>query len=100
MHKIKRVSVFFKWLFQVLFVLLLLTMTAWINAPKPLSFFNDMVHMSVIPENYSKPQTITTFHHQTHQFIPVTELNRIDKFYGFLLDVFPLALQMLILFFL
>ena len=85
MQKIQRVSKFFKWLFQIMCIALpILLVIFWVNAPSPIELVR---HASII--NYI-PESIKIFH----------TLSSSEKFFGFLIALMPLAVNIFILCFL
>lgn len=60
MKRIKNVSLFFRLILQILFVVLPLTMIiSWIYAPEPISFFANIFQFSAIPKVYSGMHSYT-----------------------------------------
>lgn len=85
MNKIKRISYWFRLLFQLLFVALpIISIVFWINAPNPLGFPAAGFSINDIPKS------ITILH----------PLSNATKLYGFLINLIPLGCTELILFFL
>lgn len=85
MNKIQRVSMFFRVLFQVLFVTLpVLELIGWTTAPEPLSFFAHIVEFSVIPNSYPILHT----------------LSNTERMMGFMLDLTTVSIELVTLYFL
>lgn len=87
MKKIQRISLCFRWLFQIIFMVMpVLLVIFWMNAPKPLSA--TAAHFG-FGMNFI-PRYITFFH----------PLSPMTKFSGFLVSLIPLAVSLLVLYFL
>jgi hypothetical protein len=83
MNKIRRVSLFFRVLFQILFVVLpVLVIIAWIIAPSPILSTQSLVLIDMIPREYPimHPLSITT------------------KILGCLMSMIPTAVELFILY--
>lgn len=92
MNKIKKVSLFFKILFQILFIALPITlMIGWVNAPKPLVTLGGTINMSLIPHAYLPNETGPVILHT---------LSATEKMLGFLVSTIPLCIELFILYFL
>lgn len=86
MNKIKRVSVFFKWVFIVLLIALpLIQFVGWIYAPESFRVLLGFVKISVIPQPYTRPDAI------------LHTLSMTEKMLGFIVSMVPVAIQMLTL---
>lgn len=85
MNKIQRVSLCFRYLFQIIFILLPLTqIIGWIAAPNSLHFLG--ITFDVIPKGYQ-------------HFIP-NELSANVKLLAFMMSMIPTAVQLFVLYFL
>lgn len=85
MNKIQRTSLFFRVLFQIIFILLpLLTIITWIYAPEPISFLGSKIILSAFSHGYPivQPLTVDT------------------KLLGFLISLLPLIVNLFVLYFL
>lgn len=89
MHKIKRTSAFFKLLFQIAFIaLLLVNSIGWIYAPDKISLLDGSIRLSVIPELYVNEQGSAILH-----ILSVSE-----KLLGFLVSLIPVGIKLFILY--
>lgn len=87
MDKIKRVSWFFRMLFQILFIVLPVVLAmSWMQAPQSMVLFNHIIELDTIPKMYSA----AILHPLTHM----------DKLLGFALSLLPLLVELFILYFL
>ena len=87
MNRIKRVSLFFRVVFQLLFVTWpIVLMMSWVNAPQPLILLHGIIQMNPIPATYSKPQAI------------LHALSNSEKFFGFLASCMPMLIELFILY--
>lgn len=83
MNKIKNVSLFFRIVFQILFVASpIVLMIGWIQAPQPLRLFDSLIRMNFIPNDYPVMHTLS-----------VTE-----RLLGFLVNMLPTAVELFILY--
>ncbi len=99
MNKIKKVSLFFKIVFQIIFIALpVLSIISWIYAPDELVLLAGFVKLNAIPSNYSGMHVFTA------QGIPekaiLHTLTAGEKILGFLASTLPMMVQMFILYFL
>lgn len=85
MKNIKRVSLLFRILFQVLFVIFPITFIIfWMQAPKPLEFFHGATSFNFIPKGIAI----------------LAPLSASTKIYGFIISLIPIAIAEIILYFL
>lgn|SRR3990167_8408505 len=85
MQKIQQVSKFFRWLFQIMCIALpVLLVIFWVNAPSPIELVRHAFVINYIPES------IKIFH----------TLSDRERFFGFLISLMPLAVNLFILYFL
>ncbi len=85
MNKIKCVSGFLKYLFQLLFIAIpILQIIGWIAAPEPLAFFEHIFKFTVIPGNYEILHPLTIH----------------ERFAGFGLGMVPTAIELFLLYYL
>lgn len=86
MNKIKRVSLYFRVLFQIVFCLLFLQVLgvgiSWVNAPHTLAFLNGNIVFSLPNYPVLHPLSFTT------------------KLLGFLLSMIPIGISMVVVYFL
>ena len=83
MNKIQRVSLFFRVLFQVLFMAIpIVSVIAWMNAPNELVFMGGVFRADMIPRAYS------------HDILHT--LTAMEKFFGFILSLIPNGIEMFI----
>lgn len=85
MNKIKQVSLFFRILFQLIFIALpLIHLIAWIKAPVPISFFNGFIVIDMIPH-----------------LVPILHpLSSFTKILGFAICMIPTGIELLVLYYL
>ncbi len=87
MHNIKKVSIFFRVLLQLAFVLLpIITIICWINAPNPV-IDSQNLSLSFLPNGLDKLKILH-------------ELSLSTKIFGCLLSLIPTGINMLVLYFL
>jgi len=85
MNKIERVSLFFRVLFQLLFIALpILLMIAWSNSPDSLVLMGGIIDMSFIPRAYS------------HAILHV--LSPEERLLGFVISAMPMVVELYILY--
>lgn len=85
MNKIKKTSLFFRILFQIIFVLLpIILLIAWMNAPTPLTIFGNAITMDFIPHGIPILNPMTTM----------------TKIFGFLVSLIPMLVNLFVLYFL
>lgn len=61
MEKIRRVSIFFKMMFRIMFIAMpIVLVMSWIYAPDQLLLFSGIINWNAIPANYSGMHTYTT----------------------------------------
>lgn len=85
MNRIQRVSLFFRIVFQLIFVALpILVIVAWSQAPDQVAFFNHVFTLDAVPDAYR--QAI------------LHPLSTSEKIYGFLLNCVPLIIELFILY--
>jgi hypothetical protein len=97
MNRIKNVSLFFRLVFQIIFVALpILLIISWIYAPNELVLLDGFIKLNAIPATYSK------MHAYTAQGIPekaiLHALTLGEKSLGFLVSVIPMVVEMFILY--
>src|SRR5579872_346206 len=85
MEKIKRVSIFFRVLFQIIFILTpIFLVIAWINAPRPIYFLDHIFAIDNVPQDY-----------------PIlAPLSPTAKILGFIISFIPTGVKMFVLYFL
>lgn len=87
MNKIKRISLFFRIIFQVLFIAFpIFLIIGWINAPESLNIFANVIKMNVIPPSYTSMGAI------------LHKLSAAEKLLGFLINSVPLLIELFILY--
>ena len=85
MTNIKRVSIFFRVFFQILFIVIpVIQLIGWMHAPAPMIALGGMINMSIIPRGYEN--------HILHT------LTMSEKMMGFLVSVVPMAIELFILY--
>jgi hypothetical protein len=85
MTNIKRVSIFFRVFFQILFIAIpVIQLIGWMHAPSPIVTLGGMINMTIIPNEYEK-----------HIFHVLTTS---EKMMGFLVSVVPMAIELFILY--
>lgn len=85
MNKIQRISLFFRVIFQILFVALpVLLMIAWTTSPESLVLFSGLINLSFVPHSY-----VSQILH---------ELTRTDRLFGFAVSAIPTAIELYILY--
>ena len=88
MSKIKRVSLFFRVLFQFVFIAYpILLISCWINAPEPLTMLAHVFEINVIPRAYSSKGIMPILH----------TLSVNEKLMGFFVSLVPLAIELFVL---
>lgn len=91
MEKIKRVSLFFRIIFQIIFILSpIILIIGWINAPNSLSLLGGAINLNIIPRTYLG----LGFHNTAI----LHELNASEKLLGFLVGSMPLLVELFILY--
>lgn len=97
MNRIKNVSLFFRIIFQIIFIALpVLLVVGWIYAPNELVLFHGSIKLDVIPISYRG----------LHNYIPnaapenaiLHTLSLGEKILGFLVSVIPLLVELFILY--
>jgi len=106
MDKIKRVSLFFRIIFQIIFVVLPISLViTWLYAPDDLAL-TSFIKLNAIPASYSGLHTYTTpgIHTYTNQGVLkkaiLHTLSTNEKVLGCLVSAIPMAIEMCILYFL
>src|SRR3989338_2562226 len=85
MNRIKRVSLFFRILFQFLFVLFpVVLIIGWIHVPQETVLLGGVIHMNFIPRSY--------INHILHP------LSATDKLLGFFVSTIPMLVDLFILY--
>lgn len=85
MNRIKHVSLFFRILFQILFIALpLLLVVAWVTSPKSFDMMGGVIHMSFIPRPYA------------NSILHV--LTNTDRLLGFCISAIPMIIELYILY--
>ena len=83
--KIKQVSVFFRVVFQILFIVFpIILAIGWMNAPSSLNLLSGMIRMNVIPYSY-----------ENHIFHTLTAS---DKLLAFAVSCMPLIIELFVLY--
>lgn len=91
MNKIKRVSLFFKILFQIIFVALpILLIIAWVSSPDSIVLFGGIINMSFIPRAYSSAGS------HGNSILHVLSTN--ERLMGFCLSAIPMMVQLYIVY--
>lgn len=91
MNKIKRTSTFFKLLFLLAFIaLLLINVIGWISAPEPIVLLEGGIRLSVIPELYASAHG--------HNSAILHALSISEKALGFLVSLIPVSIKLFILY--
>lgn len=99
MERIKNVSLFFRIIFQIIFIALpILLIVSWIDAPNELVVLAGFVKLNAIPATYSG------MHMYPAQVVPekaiLHSLSMSEKILGCLVSAIPMMVKMLILYFL
>lgn len=99
MNRIKNVSLFFRVVFQIIFIALpILLIVSWIYAPDELKLFIGFIKLNAIPATYRGTHTFTA------QGIPekaiLHTLSTSEKILGCLVSVIPMMVKMFVLYFL
>lgn len=85
MQKIQRISLLFRILFQITFIIIPIALIIfWVRAPAPIEYFHGSVSFSFIPKAIAV----------------LSPLNLDTKIYGFLISLIPIAIAEIILYFL
>jgi hypothetical protein len=91
MNRIKYVSLFFRILFQILFVTLpVISIIFWVNAPEPITLLNGMISLNFIPASYTATADHTTKILHT--------LNSSEKIFGFCVSAIPMLIELSIVY--
>lgn len=97
MEKIRRVSLYFRMIFQLIFIALpVLLVVSWIYAPESLVLLHGIIHLDAIPANYSGMHVFSS------QGVPekalLHTLSVSEKILGCLVSAIPMVVNMFILF--
>jgi len=97
MEKIRRVSLYFRMIFQLIFIALpVLLIVSWIYAPESLVLLHGIIHLDAIPANYSGMHVFSS------QGVPekalLHTLSVSEKILGCLVSAIPMVVNMFILF--
>lgn len=85
MNKIKRVSLFFKAIFQILFIALpIILVIAWVTSPESLVIMGGVINMSFIPRSY-----VSNILHI---------LSPTERLFGFSISAIPMLIELYILY--
>ncbi len=99
MNKIKNVSLFFRYVFQILFIAVpVLLIISWMYAPDELVFLMGFVKLNAIPATYSGMHTYTAQGLPEKAILHVLSMN--EKILGCLVSIIPTMIEMLVLYFL
>ncbi len=87
MNRIKRVSLIFRVVFQLLFIVLpILVLLSWVSAPEQLTLLDSTIKLNAIPASYSHPDSI------------LHTLSIAEKSWGFSLDMVLMGINLFILY--
>lgn len=96
MHKIKNVSLFFRLIFQLIFIALpILLIVGWVYAPEQLVLLSGFIKINAIPSTYTGMHTYAPG--VTEKAIMHT-LSMGERILGFLVDAIPTLINMFILY--
>lgn len=105
MNNIKRVSLFFRIIFQLLFVMVpLVLVVSWLYAPQPLILLggtlqlNAIPHMYMAPSLYAKGMHFLTVQSGLSPGFVLHTLSNSEKALGFLVSTIPMAIELFILY--
>jgi len=91
MNKIRRTSTFFKLLFQMAFIaLLLVNVIGWIYAPEPIVLLEGGIRLNVIPDIYAGT------HEHSSAILHILSMS--EKALGFLVSLIPVGIKLFILY--
>ena len=91
MDRIKRISMFFRVIFQLCFILEpIFVVIAWLNIPNTIKLFSGIVQFNSIPTAYTK------LHLSTPLIMHTLSLS--EKLLGFLINCIPLSIDMFMMY--
>src|SRR5579863_6331477 len=90
MNKIKQVSLFFRVIFQILFVAFpIVLMIAWATTPDSVVLWHGLINMNFIPASYGPSAMMGGIMHT---------LSGQEKLFGFMISCIPLAVNLFIIY--
>lgn len=105
MNKIKRVSLFFRIIFQIIFIAIpILLIFSWIYAPEPLNLFIGIIKFNAIPSTYAGPHVYAKGAYLLHPPMGAPEpvllhiLSWKEKCLGFLVSLLPTTIDLIVLY--
>jgi hypothetical protein len=97
MNRIKRVSLFFRIIFQIIFIILpIFLILSWANAPEQLVFLNGFIKLDAIPPAYSGMHIFTAG--ELPKKAILHSLTNGEKILGGLISAIPMLIEMFVLY--
>lgn len=97
MEKIRRVSLYFRMIFQLIFIALpVLLIVSWIYAPESLVLLHGIIHLDAIPANYSGMHVFSSQGEPEKALLHTLSVS--EKILGCLVSAIPMIVNMFILF--